>query len=131
MNVSQLLPFILLIGLGGCVSEMRSQKVIAPPEAPQKKAFATVSLRDAQRLALDEAKAIVVARAAVEEAAAKIGGEMPQIMEFIVRRNGSGWVVHVQCVGGWFEGRPIGMAGNFADVFIDDKWEVTRIGGGA
>src|SRR2546421_2375298 len=131
MNVSQLLPFILLIGLGGCMSEMRSQKVIAPPQATQKKAFATVSLQEAQRLAPDEAKAILVARAAVEEAAAKAGAEMPQIMDLHVSRNGSGWVVHVQYVGGFFEGRPIGMAGNFAAVFIDDKWEVIRIGGGA
>src|SRR2546423_14770111 len=131
MNVSQLVPFILLIVLGGCVSEMRSQKVIARPEAPQKKAFATVSLQDAQRLAPDEAKAIVVARAAVEEAAAKTGGGMTPIIKFHLSRNGSGWVVHVQYVGGWFEGRPIGMAGNFAAVFIDDKWEVIRIGGGA
>src|SRR2546421_10481801 len=100
MNVSQLLRFILLIGLGGCVSEMRSQKVIAPPEAPQKKAFATISLQDAQRLALDEAKAVVVARAAVEEAAVKAGGEMPQIMNLHVSRNGSGWGGHVQFVGG-------------------------------
>src|SRR5436190_14865739 len=106
MNVSQLLPFILLIGLGGCVSEMRSQKVIAPPAAPQRRAFATISLQDAHRLAVDEAKAIVVARAAVEEAAAKTGGEMPQIMNLHVSRNGSGWVIHVQYVGGWFEGRP-------------------------
>ena len=130
MTVSQTLSFLILIGLVGCVSEMRSPKE-SSHEAPEKKAFAALSLEEAQRLTPDEAKAIVVARAAVEEAAAKTGGEMPQIMNLHVGRNGSGWVIHVQYVGGWFEGRPIGMAGNFADVLIDDKWEVTRIVGGA
>jgi hypothetical protein len=79
----------------------------------------------------DEAKAIVVARAALEEAAAKAGDAMPQIMEVHATRNEKGWIVHVQYVGGWFEGRPMGMAGFFSDVFIDERWEVKRIGGGA
>jgi hypothetical protein len=131
MNLSQLLPLMLLIGLVGCVSEMKGQSATAPPEAPQRKAFATISVQEAQRLAPDEAKAIIIARAAVEEAAAKTGGEMPQIMGIGASRNGNGWVVHVQYVGGWFEGRPTGMAGFFADVLINEKWEVTRIGGGA
>src|SRR6185436_18856335 len=117
MTICRLLPLIVAIFLGGCKSNNGSELKTA--QAPARKAFATISLQAAQQLTSDEAKAIVVARAAVEEAAAKAGEETPQIMEFRVSRNQSGWIVHVQYIGGWFEGRPIGMAGFFSDVFID------------
>lgn len=78
-----------------------------------------------------EAKAVLVAWAAVERSSKHAGAARPDIMEFRVKGVPSGWEVYVQFVGGYDEGKPLPMPGNFCVVQIGPDWKVIRIVGGA
>lgn len=90
-----------------------------------------MTVEQAMSLSPEEAKAIAIARAAVERDNFAAGYGAPQIMEFKVRKTDTGWSVYVGFVGLWDQGRPYKSIGNFCTVELDRDWQVRRVMGGA
>lgn len=84
---------------------------------------------EAGDLTPDAAKAILVARAAIEERSKKLGQPAPPILSFQTAHEGDGWTVRVNWVATWENDQPKSMEGYFTVVHIDSKWKVTSMGG--
>jgi hypothetical protein len=127
------IPGVVLIGslaVAGCTATRSTEAVSAtqpsaPPWTP------ALSPEQARRLTPDEAKAILVARAALEQQAKESGFPSPNIMAYKVTGTAVGWEVHVSYVGAAYDGKVVGAPGYFSVVYIDHAWNVTRIVGGA
>lgn len=79
----------------------------------------------------EEAKAVLIARAAVDELAKRANAPAPEILEFRVTPEPSGWSVYVEFVGYYVEGKAGPAPGYFTVIEIDRNWNITRVVGGA
>ena len=129
--MKHILSSLLFFALVGCQHRATRTCVEAKP-LQQFDAWA-VSLTpvEASELSGDEAKAIVVARAAIEQQAKDRNAEAPKILKLIARRTNAGFDVHVEYVGYTYRGAVGGAPGFFSSVRIDRDWNVTAIVGGA
>ena len=126
----RILPVAAILLLAGCYTEISRQRTTTASNYP-KKWVPAVSLHAAQALSADEAKAILIARAAVEEMN-RDSSEPPAILELAPTREEDGWSVHVTFVGGYGgDGSPGRGPGYFCVVKIDKAWKVTGIVSGA
>ena len=120
---------LLALFLAGCYTTVSQQRTTTASDFPKKWSPA-VSLHQAQSLSPDEAKAILIARAAVEEFNQNMR-EPPGILSLTPERDGDGWSVHVTFVGAYSpDGTPAGGPGYFCVVHIDKDWKMTGITGG-
>ena len=127
---SLIAPCLIALLSCGCYSEV-SQKTVTTAVGYRKKWLPAISLDQAQALSPDEAKAILIARAAVEQANLR-QPEPPAILRLTPERDGTGWSVHVTFVGLYdSDGTPMPGPGYFCVVHIDKDWHVTAITGGA
>jgi len=121
---------LILSALTGCAAHENS----VPSNrsmAASARWIATLSPQQVSALSPEEAKAILLARAAIEQRAQDVGSPQPQVLEYRVNLTSDGWTVHVQYVGLWFEGKPHPAPGYFSTVYIDRNWAVRNVVGGA
>lgn len=108
-----------------------------PPQttvtAPLSAASWTAPLTPGQvaRWSPQEAKAVLIAWAALQCRYKQIGARAPDVMDFQIHASPKGWEVHVQLAGGYVDGKAIGAPGYFEVVEIGADWKVIRIVGGA
>jgi hypothetical protein len=130
MNKSR--PIVLLLGLqalvGGCDSSPTATATSPPPPHPW---TSPLSPDEVKEWSPQEAKAVLVAWAAVMRESKQAGGHAPDIMKFVVKPVPTGWEVFVQYVGVYVDGKPMPAPSYFAVVEIDPNWRVIRIVGGA
>lgn len=108
----------------GCAS---SRKNAPAPPTPPAGWFAAFTPEQARALTPDEAKAVAVARAAVEKDMMELSG-----LELKAERTTDGWSVRVTHFSfDWQLPHRFRMPGNFCVVYIDRQWNVTRVVGGA
>jgi len=122
-------PTAALLIAAGCISE-RVGETTVPAEAKGLWAVG-VSPEQAAGLAGDAAKAVLVARAYLEQQAKNANAPQPQFLGFDPSPSHSGWDVRVQFVGVWRNGEPTPGPGYFAMLQIDRQWKVARVRGGA
>ena len=91
----------------------------------------TLSPQQVSNLSPEDAKAILFARAAIEQQAKSAGAPSPQVLEYRVTDTRDGWEVHVQFVGLWDGGKPSPGPGYFSTVYINKDWTLRKIVGGA
>jgi hypothetical protein len=75
---------------------------------------------------VDEAKAIVVARADLEKS-----GHKRIDARYAITRVPEGYRVHVAYVAGYQHGQPLFIPGGFCEVLVSTKWTVLKIFPGA
>jgi hypothetical protein len=127
----------LLIGAGvllliGCQQSREPDRRIAPHTSNLENPWVpSLSIESAKSYTPEEAKAILIARAAVENQAKESGGGQPEIMGFNVSHVQGRWSVYIQFVGIWDNDKPIPAPSFFTVVNIDAEWKVTSIVGGA
>jgi hypothetical protein len=130
MNFARGLTVLPVLGMMvGC-----AQPSPPPPKLAQtERADWTVPVtpQHAKEWTPEEAKAVLVARAAVEQMAKLANAPVPDIMEFRVTPELGGWSVYVQYVGAYVDGKAYPAPGFFAVVEIGRDWNVRRIVGGA
>lgn len=124
----------LLLGvlstIAGCTHSPTDGHPSPQPPATSPQWNAPLSPEQVKGWSPEEAKAVVIARAAVEQMSMRSGGPAPDIMEFRVTPTPTGWEVYVSFVGAYVDGQPIGGAGYFTVVEVDRNWNVTRLVGG-
>ena len=113
----------------GCVSE-HVEQTTTPAEAKGLWAVG-VSPERAAALPPEPAKAVLVARAYLEQQAKNANTTQPQFLSFEPTASRSGWDVRVQFVGAWRNGEPTAGPGFFTIIQIDRQWRVVRLRGGA
>lgn len=126
-----IVSLLWLLGLAGGCDSTRTVTATVPPAMPPPAWNSPLSPDEVKEWSPQEAKAVLVAWAAVMRESKQAGGPVPDIMKFVVKPVPTGWEVHVQYVGGYVDGKPIPMSGNFAVVEIDPNWKIIRIVGGA
>jgi len=129
MNVMKpsILLVLLVTALSGCSAKQSTNAGSVSPS----NWTAAISPTQARNLSPQEAKAILVAVGAIELQAKTEGAARPDTVDFKARPSPNGWEVYVQFGGGYADGKPVPMPGNFVTVEIDSNWNVTRIVGGA
>ena len=113
---------------GGCVTEPPRTEVTVPQVNPLW--TPAVAPNQATQLSPDAAKAVLVARAYLDERAKQAGRSQPQYLSFEPTRNNSGWQVRVKYVARWENGEPVEAQGYSLVVALDPQWKVIRLGAG-
>jgi hypothetical protein len=115
--------------LGGCTTETTRTNMPTVSLSPVDWTVGETSGR-AAALTGDQAKAVLIARAYVDEQARKpetgtgLPGRQPQFIDFQPRQSADGWDVYVEFVGTWINDRPARSPGHSAVVRIDRRWKV-------
>lgn len=122
---------LILAALTGCAAKQTASVPNSQPSAARARWIATLSPQQVSALSPEEAKAILLARATIEQRARDAGLPQPQVLEYRVRGNSDGWAVYVQYVGVWDEGKPRPAPGYFSTVYIDRNWAIRKVVGGA
>lgn len=122
----EMLVLGLLALVGGCASSRTPAATRCPPAWT-----APLTPEQVTKWLPQEAKAVLLAWAAVQQASKQAGRLAPDIMEFRVEPISNGWDVYIQYVGVYVDGKPTKTPGSFTVVYIDSDWQVTRIVGGA
>ena len=116
----------------GCTS---TETYTSPPPQVDKSKIpwhVAIPLHQAQALSPEEAKAILVARAALEKGSRDANGAAPDFYQFNPSRTeDGGWSVFVGFVAFYDGGKAYPGAGYFCVVYLDKNWTVTKIVGGA
>ena len=116
----------------GCQSSGKREQLPTDQHRDQPKNWIpALTLAEAQSCSLHVAKAILIARAALEEQAHNSGFGEPQVMEFRVEDTPTDIIVRASYVGMWDQGRPFPAPGYFSTVYIGKDWHVEKIVGGA
>lgn len=115
--------------VAGCVSEPAEQTTV--PEYAKGLWSVSISPEQAAVLTPDAAKAVLVARAYLEQQSKNASATQPQFLSFEPTASRSGWDVRVQFVGAWRNGEPTAGPGFFTIIQIDRQWKVVRLRGGA
>jgi hypothetical protein len=127
----------LLIGAGvllliGCQQSREPDRRMAPHTSDSAAPWVpSLTVERAKSYTPEEAKAILIARAAVENQAKECRGWPPNIMGYNVSHVQGRWSVYIQFVGIWDNDKPIPAPSFFTVVNIDAEWKVTSIVGGA
>ena len=122
-----LLGAVVLI-IAGCVSEPAGQTTV-PDEAKRLWSLG-ISPEQAAALPPEPAKAVLVARAYLEQQAKNANATQPQFLSFEPTASRSGWDVRVQFVGAWRNGDPTAGPGFLTIIQIDRQWRIVRLRGG-
>jgi len=128
MRSHRLSIFVYMLGFTcGCVTEPPRTDVV-PPTNPLW--TPGVAAEKAKELSPEAAKAVLVARAYLDERAKQSGRSQPQYLAFEPTRTNSGWEVRVKFVARWENGEPVEAQGYEVVVALDPQWKVTRFGAG-
>lgn len=127
-----LVLLLLMASASGCCASRGGTHSSSPPATQTDAWQPSLSVEQASALPLDQAKAVLVARAALEQNAKRSGYPPPNVMAFrVTPRSPDGWEVYVEYVGASVDGQPISAPGYFCTVYIAGDWSVSRIVGGA
>jgi hypothetical protein len=116
----------LLLTCPGCVTEPSATLVM-----PVASGLWTVGVTGEQARALEPAaaKAVLLARATLDERARQAGRSQPQYVSFTPSRSGDGWQVEVKYVARWDNGQPVDVPEATVVILIDRHWNVIHFGG--
>jgi hypothetical protein len=110
----------------GCVTEPSSTLVM-----PVASGLWTPGVTGEQARALEPAtaKAVLLARATLDERARQAGRSQPQYVSFAPSRSDDGWQVEVKYVARWDNGEPVNVPEATVVILVDRHWNVIRFGG--
>ena len=132
MHMLQRLAAPCILGtIVGCGSTSNRPSVVQREQPATAPWTVAITPQRAREWTPEEAKAVLVARAALDEQAKRANAPAPDIIEFRVTPEPNGWSVYVEFVGYYVDGKAGPAPGYFTVVEIDREWNVTRTIGGA
>lgn len=133
MNAKSLIAALAIMAasLTACQSSESSVSSRTQEKANPAPWVTSITPEDVKTLSPDEAKAILLAHAVIENNAKRAGRPAPEILHFYPKATADGWDVHVEYVAFWDNGRPYSGPGFFTDVLIGRDWQIIRMSGGA